>query len=76
MNDNITVNGKHYQWDEDNGGFFGYETSCGVYGAVLNIVSRKWNPAWIANDDYEAQAANEEYNTPEEAIERSHYFFS
>ena len=74
MTEKITVNGKHYQWDEDYNGYFGHETSCGVYGAILNGVSGKWHPAWY--EDRDVQDASEEYNTPEEAIIRSHLFWS
>jgi hypothetical protein len=76
MNKSITVDGKNYQYDEDYypNGYFGYETSCGVYGAILNRVSGKWWPAWY--DEGDVQTASEEYNTPEEAITRSHFIWS
>jgi hypothetical protein len=70
----VQANGKNYQWDEDYNGYFGYETSCGVYGAILNRVSGKWDPAWY--NDGGVETASEEYTTLEEAITRSHFFWS
>ena len=63
-----------YKWSERESGYFGNEESCGTYGAALD--DGKWIPAWSPTDSSEAQWADESFDNPETAINRSHTYFS
>lgn len=62
-----------YYWCNMDNGYFGIDTSCGSFGAVL--CDDKWYPA-CAQDNGFVDTSDEFYDTPEEAIIRSHEFFT
>lgn len=77
MNDiahpDLTVNRKVYRWNANQQGYFGHETTCGVYGTLL--IDNQWLPVCI-NDNGFVDTANQTYDTPERAIEESHNYFT
>lgn len=72
----IMHDGGRYEWNESQQGYLGAETSCGSFGAVL--WDGLWTPACQQCDCEFAEAwgEGEMYETPEDAIERSHSLFS
>jgi hypothetical protein len=62
-----------YYWRDIDNGYFGIDTSCGSYGAVLH--DGKWFPA-CSQDNGFVDTCDESYGTPEEAINRSHNYFT
>ena len=74
MNKEVTVDNCKYTWNEREQGFFNSGGSCGQYGATE--YKGRWCPAHINPDSYYAEAADEEYLVVEDAIRRSHSYFS
>lgn len=71
----ITVDGSDYKWCERLQSYMGTGTSCGSYGANLTE-DNEWIPTWIHPDCYEAQNGDEIFDKVEDAIRRSHSYFS
>jgi hypothetical protein len=74
IHNDILLDCGRYEWCESKNAYFGDEGSCGTYGAALN--GEKWIPAWIPEDRWDEQWADESFDDPESAIARSHSYFS
>lgn len=69
----ITVNRRTYKWNAAEQGYFGPETTCGSYGTLFR--DGGWLPSCM-NDNGFIDYEEAQYSTPEEAIGRSHDFFT